>query len=114
MTQSFALALSALLLAVPSHPRASLRAPRAARTSAVAERVQPLDTARLRTHLQALTAPAMEGRGAGYPGDLRAAHYIARQFRAAGLRPAGDGNGYLQALTLHPRRPTVPFDVRQT
>ncbi|MCE2902766.1 MAG: M28 family peptidase [Gemmatimonas sp.] len=114
MTQSFALALSALLLAVPSHPRASLRAPRAARTSAVAERVQPLDTARLRTHLQALTAPAMEGRGAGYPGDLRAAHYISRQFRAAGLRPAGDGNGYLQALTLHPRRPTVPFDVRQT
>jgi hypothetical protein len=80
----------------------------------LAEPVQSLDTVRLRMHLRALTAPGLEGRGAGYPGELLAAQYIAAQFRAAGLEPAGDRGGYLQVFALHPRRPTMPFEVRQS
>jgi hypothetical protein len=85
-----------------------------AHAAAVADSAVPLDSARLQFHLKALTAPAMEGRGAGYPGDLRAAQYIAAQFRAVALQPVGDRGGFLQTFTLHPRRPTVPFEVRQT
>lgn len=73
-----------------------------------------------------LAAPEMAGRAAGTPGADRAAAHIAKAFRRAGLRPGGDGGGYLQgfevttgirlgpdnALTLFrggaPPRPFVP------
>jgi aminopeptidase YwaD len=48
-----------------------------------------------------LSAPDMDGRGSGTPGAERAARHIADIFRAAGLRPGGDGGrGYLQAFTV--------------
>jgi len=40
-----------------------------------------------------LAGPAMEGRGLGTAGLERAADYIAEQFQAAGLEPAGDRPG---------------------
>jgi acetylornithine deacetylase/succinyl-diaminopimelate desuccinylase-like protein len=39
----------------------------------------------VRAHVAVLAGDAMEGRGAGYPGEERAAEYIAAQFRAIGL-----------------------------
>jgi aminopeptidase N len=47
-----------------------------------------------------LTAPSMEGRGAGTQGLEAAAAFIAERFRAAGLEPGGDGGTYFQRFTL--------------
>jgi hypothetical protein len=51
-------------------------------------------------HVEALAAPEMEGRGSGTPGADRAAAYIAAEFARAGLKPAGDGGGYLQPFEV--------------
>jgi hypothetical protein len=47
-----------------------------------------------------LSAPDMEGRASGTPGAARAAAHIAEEFRRAGLAPAGDAGGFLQAFTV--------------
>ena len=49
-------------------------------------------------HVQYLAAPEREGRGLGTRGIEEAAAYIARAFAAAGLAPAGDNGGWLQAF----------------
>jgi Peptidase family M28/PA domain len=50
---------------------------------------------------EALSNDAMEGRDTGSAAYQRAAEYVAERFRAAGLRPAGDGGGYLQNVPMH-------------
>ncbi|HSB70505.1 MAG TPA: M28 family peptidase [Candidatus Methylomirabilis sp.] len=50
--------------------------------------------------VQALAAPAMEGRATGSPGMERAARYIAGEFQRAGLLPGGDGSSYFQAFEV--------------
>ncbi|MGB5259702.1 MAG: M1 family aminopeptidase, partial [Gammaproteobacteria bacterium] len=52
--------------------------------------------ARLQRDINVLAGPAMSGRGLGTPELDQAAGYIADQFRAAGLQPGGDRDGYLQ------------------
>ncbi|MGH7411531.1 MAG: M20/M25/M40 family metallo-hydrolase, partial [Candidatus Methylomirabilis sp.] len=47
-----------------------------------------------------LASPQMEGRASGSPGAARAAELIANEFRKAGLRPGGEGGGYLQPFDL--------------
>ena len=42
----------------------------------------------------------MEGRGSGTPGADRAASYLEAEFRRLGLRPAGDGGGFLQRFEV--------------
>ena len=49
--------------------------------------------------------PAMDGRAAGTPGADRAAAYLVAEFQRLGLRPAGDGGGYLQRFEVLTRRP---------
>ena len=51
------------------------------------------------TDIKSLTAPAMEGRGAGTKGLTRAAHLIEQRYKSLGLQPTGK-NGFFQ-----------PFDV---
>src|SRR5207249_10891281 len=51
------------------------------------------------TDIKSLTAPAMEGRGAGTKGLTRAAHLIEQRYKSLGLEPAGK-HGFFQ-----------PFDV---
>jgi len=46
------------------------------------------------THVQALTDPALEGRGLGTPGMKSAAEYIAQQFETLGLQAAGEEYSY--------------------
>lgn len=46
-----------------------------------------------------LASPPMTGRGVGTPGIERAAEYIAREFRAAGLKPGGT-EGYRQPFEV--------------
>lgn len=47
-----------------------------------------------------LSSDAMEGRDTGSAGYDRAAAYVEQRFRAAGLKPAGEGGGYRQTLLL--------------
>jgi hypothetical protein len=49
------------------------------------------------SHVQVLADDAMEGRETGSAGYLRAADYVAEQFRAAGLEPAGT-DGFRQPV----------------
>ena len=55
------------------------------------------------SHVQVLAEDNMEGRNAGSAGHLRAAEYIAAQFKQNGLLPAGVG-GYFQPVALSTRR----------
>jgi hypothetical protein len=57
-------------------------------TTTAAAPLPRLGSADLLTHVAALTAPEMEGRGSGTPGGDRAARYVAEVLARAGLRPA--------------------------
>ncbi len=50
----------------------------------------------LRGYEAVLTADSLEGRETSYPGQKRAATYIADEFRSFGLKPMGDDGTYLQ------------------
>src|SRR4051794_40092363 len=47
-----------------------------------------------------LSSDAMEGRDTGSPGYERAARYVAERFARAGLKPAGEGGGWFQRVSL--------------
>jgi len=49
--------------------------------------------------IKTLSAPEMEGRGAGTKGLTQASQYLERRYQALGLQPAGT-NGYLQPFTV--------------
>jgi hypothetical protein len=66
--------------------------------SAAAEAL--LAPADLLRHVEALAAPAMEGRASGTPGGERAAAYIAAEFARAGLTPGGEEGSYLQPFEV--------------
>ena len=50
-------------------------------------------------HVQFLADDKLEGRNVGSPGFEKAAQYVADQFRAAGLQPAGTA-GFFQRVDL--------------
>jgi Zn-dependent M28 family amino/carboxypeptidase len=52
------------------------------------------------SHIQFLADDSLEGRGTGSQGFEEAANYMAEQFRAAGLEPAGV-DGYRQPMDFH-------------
>src|SRR5213594_517675 len=51
-------------------------------------------------HVKYLASDELAGRGNGTPELDRAAEYIAGQFRASGLEPAGDGGSFFQKLEV--------------
>jgi hypothetical protein len=65
----------------------------------------PDNQAAMKAHVMFLASDAMRGREAGSPEYDIAAQYVAAQFYAAGLRPAGDEGGYLQKVPLTTYRP---------
>jgi hypothetical protein len=58
---------------------------------------------RFQSHINYLASDKLEGRGVGSHGIELASDYIAREFTAIGLEPAGDEHTYFQTfpLTLH-------------
>jgi len=68
--------------------------------------LRPEDPARLITaerierHVRTLSADELAGRRTGEAGALEAARYLAGELEAAGLAPAGDEGGFLQAVPL--------------
>ncbi len=55
---------------------------------------------RIRPHLKFLASDLLEGRGVGTRGGELAASYIASQFEASGLKPAGDNGTFFQKVSL--------------
>lgn len=60
------------------------------------QRARQFDGERALRHVAALADPAMEGRALGTPGMDRAAEYIAGQFKALGIQPAGQEGAFFQ------------------
>lgn len=60
---------------------------------------------RVRSHVEFLSSDLLEGRGTGTRGHEIAAAYVAAQFRALGLVPAGEQGGWYQWVPL--RRATL-------
>lgn len=69
----------------------------------------------VRPHIIKLAGDEFEGRGAGYSGELKAARYIADEFKKIGLRPMGDLKGskraYFQEFKFQPYHPVVAWEV---
>jgi hypothetical protein len=81
--------------------RISLRAILLVVTSATLSNAQTTPD-RVRFVLSSLAHDSMEGRAMGTRGSMRAARFIAEQFRLAGLTPAGD-SGFFQHVPLFVR-----------
>ena len=60
----------------------------------------PADQAAMKAHVMYLASDAMRGRDAGSKEYDIAAQYVASQFYAAGLSPAGDNGSFLQQVPL--------------
>jgi len=50
---------------------------------------------------EALSNDAMEGRDTGSAAYQRAADYVAKRFKSAGLKPAGENGSYFQPVPMH-------------
>lgn len=84
-------------------PQAAAPVPTAAEQAArngEVNAVLPPAQAAMKAHVMFLASDALRGRDAGSPEFEIAANYVASQFYAAGLRPAGDDGSYLQRVPL--------------
>ncbi len=54
-----------------------------------------------------LSSDAMEGRDTGSPGHDRAGRWVAKRFKRAGLKPAGDNGTFFQTFPVHEARVTA-------
>src|SRR5262245_24098231 len=70
-------------------------------------RAQAQPASRWWQHVSYLADDRMKGRETGSPEHREAAEYVARQFEAAGLRPAGTG-GFLQPVSFKSRKIVEP------
>ncbi len=62
----------------------------------------------LRTHVYQLAADSMAGRAAGTRGNFMATTYVASVFERLGLRPAGEGGTFFQAVPVEGADPRYP------
>src|SRR6266849_9856056 len=68
----------------------------------------------MKAHDKFLASDLLEGRGPGTRGDDLAMQYIAAQFQAFGLEPAGDNGTYYQkvplvGITSNPDKTSIAF-----
>ncbi|WP_448502501.1 M28 family metallopeptidase [Sphingomonas sp.] len=95
-----ALPLSSIAFAQTAEPPAAAQAENAAQRNARVNAALPEDQAAMKAHVMFLASDAMQGRDAGSPFYNVAAEYVAAQFYAQGLTPAGDEGSYLQRVPL--------------
>jgi Zn-dependent M28 family amino/carboxypeptidase len=79
---------------------AALAVPGAAQPAPVKQSFDALRADAIRAHTKFLSSDLLEGRGPGTRGDELATNYIAAQFEALGLAPAGDNGTYFQKVSL--------------
>jgi Zn-dependent M28 family amino/carboxypeptidase len=78
----------------------SVAAQKTATPAGVEKAFQAFSADAIRAHIRYLSSDLLEGRGPGTRGDALATSYIASQFEAAGLAPAGDNGTYFQKVSL--------------
>lgn len=96
---SLALPLAAQEAAPQATPEAA-KTPTPAETNAFVNATLPADQAAMKAHVMFLASDAMKGRESGTNEYEIAAQYVAAQFYAAGLKPAGIDGSYLQPVPL--------------
>lgn len=69
-------------------------------STALAQDSGPIDPARLSSITRTLASDAFQGRAPGSPGEAKTVEYLAAQFKALGLEPAGDAGAYTQDVPL--------------
>jgi hypothetical protein len=74
--------------------------PKLEKRPALATLAPVFNAARMQQDVETLASDDMQGRGVGTAGLDQAADYIAEQFKAAGLEPAGDDGSWFQAFTM--------------
>jgi Zn-dependent M28 family amino/carboxypeptidase len=79
------LALAAALIALPASARPA---------------ANPISPARLSADVKVLADSKLAGRAPGGPGEAGTIAYLTGQFKAMGLKPAGDKGGWTQAVPL--------------
>jgi Zn-dependent M28 family amino/carboxypeptidase len=72
----------------------------AAQPAAVKQSFDAVSANAISAHTKFLSSDLLEGRGPGTRGDALATSYIAAQYEALGLQPAGDGGTYFQKVSL--------------
>jgi Peptidase family M28/PDZ domain len=70
---------------------------------------QNFDSKRIKKHVAFLASDRLKGRGTGSPEELKAAEYIAKQFRKIGLQPKGDNGTWLHKFDF--RRSSDPHGM---
>ena len=97
-----------LAISIPSIPLSN--------PNALAQSSQSIKLEMLRSHVVKLADDRLEGRGGGYPGERKAADYIASAFKRIKLTPFGDQargrRSYFQEFKFQTTHPVVPFEVR--
>jgi hypothetical protein len=68
--------------------------------AAAAPPPSPISAARIKEHVRVLSSDAFRGRGPTQVGEARTIEYLARQFAAAGLKPAGPNGSWFQEVPL--------------
>jgi hypothetical protein len=61
---------------------------------------QEFKSASIKKHIEFLASDDLEGRGTGSLGEIKAANYIATQFKRAGLKPAGKDSSFFQPFQV--------------
>jgi hypothetical protein len=87
----FVLAACSSVQAEPTEVKAKPAAPATDVKPSCIDDAKPFDTAVLRTRLEALAAPALDGRKSGSDGEVAARKLITARFACLGLTPGGDG-----------------------
>lgn len=80
------------------------------RASAIARVTAALRPEEVWAPLRFLADDLLEGRGTGARGGALAVQYIASQFMALGLEPAGDSGTYLQRVPIVAQNPTATME----
>ncbi len=76
-------------------------------TAAAAQTAPPVAPADLMRHIRMLASDEFQGRAPGTEGERRTIDYIAEQFRARGLEPAGENGNWFQAMRMVERTPVA-------
>jgi Zn-dependent M28 family amino/carboxypeptidase len=73
-----------------------------------ADSSSPIDPSRLSAIAKILASDKFQGRAPGTPGEATTVSYLIDQFRALGLKPAGEKGGWTQAVPLIHSVPGTP------
>src|SRR5256885_2955136 len=97
-----AVAVAVVVLLAAAAPKPAAKSPAASSSvrPAMQRALEAFSGDALRAHVRYLSDDLLEGRGPGTRGDDLAMKYIAAQFEANGLAPAGDNGTYYQRVPL--------------